>query len=310
SVAHLGNLREHHCRTCSNEQIRRKTKGRIGRDTGEGIAAAALHACGARFASACIQPREMFCGGPHDGSDHLLKTDMRLVLQTHQIEAEIPAACHARGHSSGWEQALRLKLLATQADNHQPATEVRIEADVAQRSDRDVSIGRVDSDTAAINVFKADRVVDIRKPRQELGSDPLHRVVDNAGDTLHRRGDGQHVACTYGPGRVAITLECVAFKCWLVPFRARCNGYAMKRRSCGYRKQCFMHPAAGLQRLVGIADDDVVAPYRRAFGNIDEGDLMALGHMFAKLETTRKPRSAGEPKISTIATLSALSTRI
>src|SRR5215467_10514541 len=71
----------------------------------------------------------------------------------------------------------------------------------------------------------------------------------------------------------------------------------MKRRSLGQRKQSFMHPATGKQWLIGIADDDVVAPYRGTFANIDERDLMALGHVFAKLEPTRKSRSAGEAKI-------------
>src|SRR5262249_29390651 len=158
------------------------------------------------------------------GSDHRFKTHMRLVLQTYQIDAKVSAACLACCQNSWWEQALGLQLLATQADDHQPATEIGIEADIAQSSDRNVSIARVDSDTAAINVFKADCVVDIHKPRQEFRSDALHGVVDNASDTLHCRGDGQHIACPYGTIGVAVALKCVAFKCRLAPFRAPCGG--------------------------------------------------------------------------------------
>ena len=73
-------------------------------------------------------------------------------------------------------------------------------------------VGRVDGDAAAVGVLEADDVVDVRIARQQLGLDPLDRVLDDAGDALHGRRDGEDVARADRAVGVAEALEGVALE--------------------------------------------------------------------------------------------------
>ena len=110
------------------------------------------------------------------------------------------------------QQALGLQLLAAEAHDHDLAAEVRVQADVAQRPDRDQRVGRVDRDAAAVAVLEADDVVDVRVARQQLGLDALDRELDDAGDALHRRRDREDVARADRAVGVAVALEGVALE--------------------------------------------------------------------------------------------------
>jgi hypothetical protein len=92
------------------------------------------------------------------------------------------------------QQALGLQLLAAQADHHHLVAEVRVQADVAQRADRDLGARRVDRHAAAVGVLEADDVVDVRVLGQQFRLDALDRELDHAGDALHRGRDRQDVA--------------------------------------------------------------------------------------------------------------------
>ena len=105
----------------------------------------------------------MALGRRHDRVDHRREADVRLVLQADDVEPGVGIALVADLERSRRQQPLGLQLLAAEADDHDLAAEVRVLADVAQRPDRDLRIGRVDRDAAAVAVLEADDVVDVRE---------------------------------------------------------------------------------------------------------------------------------------------------
>ena len=117
----------------------------------------------------------------------------------------------AASHPGG-KQAFRLQLLAAETDHHGAAAEIRIEADIAQRPDRNFGVRRIDGDAAAVSVFEPHHVIDVSIFRQQLGANARHRMLDNAGDTLHGCGDAEDVARSDRPVGIAVALERVAFE--------------------------------------------------------------------------------------------------
>ena len=224
AVAHFGGLGEHHARAGAHQQVGAEAHRRVGGDAGEGIAAAALHADHefARrhgFAPARVQAFEVLFGGGHDRIDHRHEADMLVVLQADHVELRFFACADIGdvaliddGEAARRQQALGLQLLAAQAHHHHLAAEVRVQADVAQRADRDLGAGRVDGHAAAVGVFEADHVVDVRELRQQLGLDALHREVEHAGHALHRGRDRQDVARADRAVGVAKAFEGVALE--------------------------------------------------------------------------------------------------
>ena len=96
----------------------------------------------------------------HDGIDHRLEPDVRIVLQHDNIAIRIvPCRCN-RNRADG-HQAFRLQLLAPEAHDHHFAAKIRILCKVLQRADRHCGARRIDGDAAAIGMGHGDHVIDV-----------------------------------------------------------------------------------------------------------------------------------------------------
>ena len=106
-----------------------------------------------------VQALQVLLGLAHDGLDHAHEADMRIVLQAHHVQRlGLGLALVDDGERAWRQQALGLQLLATQADRHQLAAKIRVQADVAQRADRHHRIGQ-------IAAFNANEVPAVPEPR-------------------------------------------------------------------------------------------------------------------------------------------------
>ncbi len=196
---------------------------------------------------------------------------MRVVLQANHVESGFFAGADIGDVAfvddrkrTRWQQSLGLQFFAAEADHHHLAAEVRVQADVAQRADRDLGARRVDRHAAAVAVLEADHVVDVRETRQQLRLDALQRKVEHAGDALHGRRDGQDVARADRTVGIAKTFEGVA-----IERRLRCgldggDRQAVESTRFGHLQQPLVDPAAGGDVVVGKADRDAVAQHRRS----------------------------------------------
>ena len=222
--------------------------------------------------------------------DHRLEADMRGVLQGDQVVVVLVASASTLD-GAGRQQPLRLQLLATEADHHGGAAEIRIEADVAQRADRDVGVRRIDGDAAAVDVLERDDVVDVRISRQQLGPDAPDGVFDDAGHALHRGRDRQQIARADRTVGIAKALEACSPP---APARATILRVAIGSPSrdgrLRHHKPRLVDPGSRRQIFGGVADDDVVAPHRRALVDVDERHLVALRHALAQADAARPAR--------------------
>jgi hypothetical protein len=73
----------------------------------------------------------------------------------------VTASGAAGRHRASGKKTLGLQLFAAKADDHCAAAEIRIEANVPERPDRNLGVRCLDRYAAAVNVLKADHVVDI-----------------------------------------------------------------------------------------------------------------------------------------------------
>ena len=231
-----------------------------------------------------------------DRIDHRREADVGFVLQADDVERFFFAAriaLVADRERARRQQPLGLQLLAAEAHDHHLAAEVRVQADVAQRADRDHRVGRVDGDAAAVGVLEADDVVDVRVARQQLGLDPRDRELDDAGDALHGRRDGQDVARADRAVGVAKALEGEAFE---RRRRVALDGrdrQAFERARRGHAQQPLMDPAAGGDRLHRIADRDAVAQHRLACADRGQRDLVAGRHAILQHQAGGEARGEG-----------------
>ena len=207
------------------------------------------------------------------------------------------ACVRLHGDRTGRQQSLGLQLLAAQAHHHHFAAEVRIQADVAQRADRNDRVGRVDRHAAAVAVLQGDHVVDVRELRQQFVADPLDRELDHAGDALHRGRDRQDVARADRAVRIAVALERVALQRGQRPGRRGGDRQAVERARFRHRQQALVHPAARRDRGERVADRHVVATDRRALGDVDQRDLVALRHALAQREPDGNDRAGRQAAI-------------
>ena len=211
-VAHLGVLAEHHRAAGAHQQVGGETHRRVGGDTGEGVAAAALHthhqlAHRAGLALAAVEAFQMGFRLREDAVNHRHEPDVLLILQTDHIRS---LALIADRNGFRGEQALRLQLLAAQAEHHHLAAEVRVAGQVAHGSDRDDRVGRVDGHAAAVAVRQAHHTVHVRVLRQQVLLDAFDREFEHARHALHRGGDGQQVARADAAVGVAVAQEAEA----------------------------------------------------------------------------------------------------
>ncbi len=207
---------------------------------------------------------------------------MRIVLQTDDIKLGCGGALVGNGNAAGGQQPLGLQLLATQAHHHHLATEVGIQADVAQRADGNDCVGRVDGNAAAVTVFERNHVVHIGKARQQLGLDALHRKTGDTGHALHGLRDGQDVARADRAVRIAVALEGVALQWWQRLGLHGRHGQVVEAARIGHLQQALVHPAAGGDVGQRMADGHAVAQHHRALRQIHQRHLVALRHLVAQ----------------------------
>ena len=229
---------------------------------------------------------------------------MRFVLQAHHIEFGLGTVTHI-GHMTlvdqrdrtRWQQAFRLQLLAAQADHHHLATEVRVQADIAQRADRNDRVGCVDGHAAAIGVRERHHVVHVRVLGQQLGLDALHGKVGHTGHTLHGLRDGQDVARADRAVQVAVTLEGVALQRLL---HGRLDGgdrQSDEFARLGHLQQALVHPGAARQVFQRVADGHVVAAHGPARRDVNQRHLVRLGHLVDQGQAIGKHRASRQAAV-------------
>ena len=276
-VAHLGNFGKHHRRASAQQQIRGITQRRVGGDAGKRIAAAALHAqdqLGRRhsFPATLIELLQTGLGQRHDLLDHLSETVTRILQAVQPRLAQIHRAVALVHHLPG------LQFLAAQADDQGFATQVRVARQIAYGADRDVRVSGSDRHPAAVAVGERHHVIDVRVLGQQFILDALDRMVEHAGHALDGRRNPENIARANGTVGVAIPLEGVTVQ--------RCLGrryfggqrQAVQRWRGGHAQLIFLDPAAARDRLQRIANGLAVTNHLAAFGNVLEGDFMALRH--------------------------------
>src|SRR6516162_2612111 len=111
-----------------------------------------------------------------------------------------------------FDGSCKLQFLTTKTNDHRAAAEIRIEADVSECSNWDLGVWRLDRYATAVNVLKADHVVDIGVLGEQLVADPAHRVLDYSRDALDGCGYGEQVASSHRPIGIAVAFKCVALE--------------------------------------------------------------------------------------------------
>ena len=80
---------------------------------------------------------------------------MRVVLQANNIQRGVAALAYIdQRNAARRQQALGLQLFTAQADHHDFAAEVRVQADVAQRAYGHDGVRCVNCDAAAVGMFE------------------------------------------------------------------------------------------------------------------------------------------------------------
>ena len=179
-------------------------------------------------------------------------------MQTHGFRAQGRITFVHNRKTARWQQPVGLQLFAAQADHHHLAAKVGVAADVAQGADGNRCVGRVNGHTTPVGMLQAHHVVHVRVQRQQFGLDACHCQRHHTGNTLHRGGDGQNVACTHGAVHIDVAFEGVAFqrlkRCW---FHRR-QGQTGQDTGSRHVDQAFVHPAASGNFRLGVTDWHVV----------------------------------------------------
>ena len=207
---------------------------------------------------------------------------MVVCLQAHGLGPQGRITLIGDRKTTGGQQAFGLQLFAAQAHHHDLTTKIGVEADVAQRANRNDRIGRINGHTAAIGVFQPDHVIDVRVQGQQLRLDATHRQRHDTHHTLHGGGDGQNVAGAHRAIRIAVALKRVPRERLVRRWLHGGHGQAFERARRGHLKQTFMHPAAGWNGLERIANGHVVAAHHVAFGHVAQSHFVALWHLVAQ----------------------------
>ena len=178
----------------------------VGGHAGERIRAAALHADHEfrgrhGLTAAAVQAFQMGFRHGHQAVGHRAEADQAFILHAHDVAATGLA-----------DQPVGLQLLATQADHHQLAAEIRMAREVLQGADGDRRIPRIDGHAAAIGVVQRHHVIDIGVFREQIPLDAADDHIERAGDALHGDADAEDVLRANRPVGVAVALEGIALQ--------------------------------------------------------------------------------------------------
>ncbi len=113
-------------------------------------------------------------------------------------------------------------------------------------------------------------------------------MIKHAGHALHSRGNAQDVARADGAVGVAITLEGEAFQRCLRSRHVGGQRQAVQRRRGRHAQLIFLDPTATRDRLQGVADGLAVTNHPATFGNVFQGDLVALWYEVHGDQAVRK----------------------
>ena len=225
-------------------------------------------------------------------------------LQAHHIQHGIGIGAHIgdvalinNRKTARRQQALGLKFLAAQTDDHHLAAKVGVERDVAQGANRNDGIRGINRHATAVAVLQANDIVDIRETRQQLFLDALDGELDHARHALHGGGDGQDIAAAHRAVRVAKTFEGVALQRrqgW--GFHGG-DGQAVQAARGRHVEQPLVNPASGGNVLERVADGHVVAKHRATLGQTDQCHLVTLRHMLAQRQARRENGTGRQPAV-------------
>ena len=224
----------------------------------------------------------------HDVVDHGHEADVLIVLQAHQVGALRLVTAIVDREATGWQEARGLQLLATQADHHDLAAKIRVQADVAQRADRDLGAWRVNRHTTAVTVLQTHHAVHIRVKRQQLAFNAFHRNLDHTRHALHRGRDGQQVARADRAIGIHIAFKGMALercpgRCWLGG-----HGQTLQLACSRNVEQALMHPAACCNGFTGVTHGHVVAEHGLTRSDVDQGHLVSLRDFVTQHQTGRR----------------------
>ena len=93
----------------------------------------------------------MYGGFGHDGLNHGHKADMLSVLKADGVDTGRTLVFN--GETAGWHQAIRLQFFATQAHHHHFATKIRVQANVANRTNWNNRFSGVNGHATTVGVL-------------------------------------------------------------------------------------------------------------------------------------------------------------
>ena len=279
-VADLGDFGEHHRRPRSNQQVGSVAHRGIRRDAGKRIASAALQAhhqvgCRPGYAPPQVQLLQPLLCQLHNRRHHIAEALVLLVLHAHDVWSG-----PENGQCAGWQQPRRLQLFAAQAHHHGRASQVRVQAQVVQRSDWDFSAGSVDGNAAAVVVGQRNHVVDVGIARQQFRLDAPDREIDCGGNALHGGGDAQNVLGSHRSVIVQKPFEGIALKRRHRRRRSGCQRQILERWNNGLAHPVLVHPTAPRNVAFRVSDNGAVAQNGRAVPDVRQRNLVRLGNIF------------------------------
>ena len=301
-VSHLGVFAEHDGRAGPHQQVCCKANCRIGRDTREGIAAATLHthhqgAGRQGLATPGIEPLQVRPGALHNAVEHGHEPDMVLVLQADRIGRVTGRATLDDGKTAGRQQARGLQFFTAQTDHHDLAAKIGVEADIAQRADRNNGLRRINGHAAAIRVLQADHIIHKGVQGHQLGFDAAHRLSNHARHALHGGGDGQQVARANRAIGVQKAFKTVALEGQRLGHSQAGHGQLAELLRRWHLQLALLHPGACSDVLQRVADGHVVAAHCGAGGNHLQGHLVALGHPLSQHQAAFKHCAGSQPAV-------------
>ena len=238
----------------------------------------------------------MLLGHAHNRANHPVEADVRRILQRDEIVFS-QASSAASPYRASRQQTVGLQFLAAKTNDHGAAAEVRIEANVSERPNRDLSVQRLDRHSTAINVLKANHVVDIGVLGEQLVADPAHGVLDYARDALDGCSYGEQISSSHRPIGIAVAFKYIALEGRCERCVLSCDRQPFERRGGRHDEPPLIDPRACWHYLRGVADYDIITADGCAFSEIDQRYLVALRHALAKCGPRRQLRTCGETKV-------------
>ena len=280
AVPDFGNLAEHHSAAAPDDHVRGVAGAGIGRNSAEGIAAAALHTDD-QFGKRQLLPHPSvqilqfsvshFQNGVHHG-----------IMARPVLERQDVLRCNVLGR----KHPVVGQLLAAKAHHHDLTAEVGVTDQIGDGTDGNGGHGCIDGNTAAIGMGNGHHTVHIGILGEQFLFDPFHRHLQHTGGTLDGGHDAQQIP---GTGRTDLILIAhPGGSGRLGEFfhgdQVGSVGQVLYGRAFGQIQHMLIDPASRRNSTLGIAQRHTVADNIRTGRNIHQRDLMGLGDRLPGLQ--------------------------